>query len=490
MTPRHPFFRYVVCILTLIASETTLTSHGTISTQDELLGPSPIVPVDVAWLLDLDQATSRPAAIDEERIYLPLIDGTLLALDLDTGAHVWARHRPVQGDLLIDNGVLIAVYEQLLIAFDAKDGRLLWSHRLDHPRLTRPTLSNGWLVVTLLDTTLVAFRSADGKELWREHLGKPATAALSISGDRLYIPLEQESGGSVRVLTLSSGEFVWEQPLSGAPAAILALDAVFVGATDNFFYRLRLDNGEIEWHFRTGGDIFGLPAIDEERVYFTALDNIVRALDRENGAQRWRMPLQGRPESGPVRVQDSLVLSGLSPNVQLFHTETGRPMGRFSANNELAMPPQHIRRESSEGNRTVLLTRAGELTVLAPATGPEQLSAIFPLHPVLPSPRTFPHAQVSFINDFLPPSEPPSFHARRFTVQVAIYDKSSAAHEAVAYLREQGYPAFIAPSRRSRLGTLQRIRIGHSLGRGHAARLIEQLEFDGITDARLILTTH
>jgi len=479
-----------VCILALIASEIYLTSDRTISAQDDLLGPSPIVPVDVAWLLDLDQATSRPAAIDEERVYLPLIDGTLLALDLDTGAHVWARHRPVQGDLLIDNGILIALYEQILIAFDANDGRLLWRQRLDQPRLTRPTMNNGWLVVTLLDTTLLAFRAADGKELWRQHLGEPATTAPSISGDRLYIPLEKENGGAVRVLALSTGEFVWEQPLSGAPAAILALDAVFVGATDNFFYRLRLDNGQIDWYFRTGGDIFGLPAIDEDRVYFTALDNMVRALDRENGAQRWRMPLQGRPESGPVRVQDSLLLSGLSPNVQLFHTETGRPMGRFSADNELAMPPQHIQRESPEGNRTVLLTRAGELTVLAPANGPEQLSAIFPLHPVLPSPPAIPHTQISFTSNFLPPSKPPTFHARRFTVQVAIYDQVSAAQEAVINLRQQGYPAFIVSSRRTRLGTLQRIRIGHSLGHGHAVRLIEQLGLDGVTDARLIPTTH
>ena len=458
--------------------------------QEELLGPSPIVPVDIAWLLDLKQPASRLPAIDDDRIFIPLVDGTLLALNLDTGAQVWSRHRPVHGDLIVDNGILIATYEQLLIAFDAPSGRLLWTHRLDQRRITTPTISNGWLVVTLRDTTLVAFRATDGQELWRQQLGLTATANPSISGGRLYIPLESDSGGAVRALDLSTGNYVWEQTLTGIPGLILALDAIFVGATDNFFYRLRLDDGRVDWYVRTGGDIYGLPAIDEERVYVTSLDNIVRALDRENGAQRWRMPLQGRPESGPIRVENSLVLSGLAPNIQMFHTETGRPMGRLTADNELAMPLQHIQREKPEKNRTVLLTRAGELMVLKSATGPQQLSAQFPLHPILPAPNVIPHNEHPFLVQPLLPSSPPIYHARRFTVQVAIYGRSAAAQAAVSMLRDKGYPAFLTAGRRSRLGTLQRVRIGHSLGHGHAMRIIEQLHVDGITDARLITTTN
>jgi len=458
--------------------------------QEELLGPSPIVPVDIAWLLDLKQPASRLPAIDDDRIFIPLVDGTLLALNLDTGAQVWSRHRPVHGDLIVDNGILIATYEQLLIAFDAPSGRLLWTHRLDQRRITTPTISNGWLVVTLRDTTLVAFRATDGQELWRQQLGLTASANPSISGGRLYIPLEGDSGGAVRALDLSTGNYVWEQTLTGIPGPILALDAIFVGATDNFFYRLRLDDGRVDWYVRTGGDIYGLPAIDEERVYVTSLDNIVRALDRENGAQRWRMPLQGRPESGPIRVENSLVLSGLAPNIQMFHTETGRPMGRLTADNELAMPLQHIQRENPEKNRTVLLTRAGELMVLKSATGPQQLSAQFPLHPILPAPNVIPHNEHPFLVQPLLPSSPPIYHARRFTVQVAIYGRSAAAQAAVSMLRDKGYPAFLTAGRRSRLGTLQRVRIGHSLGHGHAMRIIEQLHVDGITDARLITTTN
>ena len=391
---------------------------------------------------------------------------------------------------MIDNGILIATHEQLLIAFDSASGALLWTHRFDQPRVTA-VISNGWLIVQLRDSTLAAFRAVDGQEIWRRRISHNSSSAPAISGSRIYLSLATASGGLVSVLELTTGEFVWEQPISGVPGPILALDALFFGATDNFFYRLRLTDGRVDWHVRTGGDIYGLPAVDEERVYFTALDNFVRALDRQNGAQRWRMPLQGRPETGPIRVENSLVLSGLAPNVLIFHTETGRPMGRFTADNELAMPPHHVQRENQADNRTVLLTRSGELTVLAPASGPEQLSAEFPLHPALPAPNVIPHNQVPLLNTLLfSPSGPPIYHGRRFTVQVAIYDQSSAAQEAVNSLREQGYPAFSSTSRRTRLGLLHRIRIGQSVGHGQAMELIERLHADGLTDARLITTTN
>ena len=467
-----------------------LSNSSKVLAQEELLGPSPIVPVDIAWYLDFKQPASRPPAIDNEHIFLPLVDGTLLALDLDTGAQLWARHRPVQGQLVTDNGLLFVMYDQLLIAFDGPSGRLIWTHYLNTSVTTNPVVSNGWLLLGLRDGTLVAFRATDGEELWQHRLGSNAVANPSISGGRVYVSLETDTGGAVRAIDLSTGNYLWEQTFTGIPREILALDAIFVGATDNFFYRLRLDDGRIDWHVRTGGDIFGLPAIDEERVYVTSLDNIVRALDRENGAQRWRMPLRNRPESGPIRVENSLILSGLAPNVQMFHTETGRPMGRLTADNELAAAPQFIKRENSKENRTVLLTRAGGLMVLKPATGPQQLPGQFPLHPVLPAPNVISQNEYPFLVQPLLPASPPIFHARRFTVQVAIYDRSTTAEETVSILRDKGYPAFLTTGRRSRLGTLRRIRIGHSLGHGHAMRVIEQLHVDGVTGARLLTTTN
>ncbi|HIC57848.1 MAG TPA: hypothetical protein EYO94_10640, partial [Acidobacteria bacterium] len=137
MTARHTYFRYLVGIWAVIAPAMGSSHTAEVLAQEELLGPSPIVPVDIAWLLDLEQATTAAATIDDERIYLPLVDGTLLVLNLDNGAQVWSRHRPAQGALLAANGILIATYEQIMVAFDSASGRLLWTHRFDQRRVTK-----------------------------------------------------------------------------------------------------------------------------------------------------------------------------------------------------------------------------------------------------------------------------------------------------------------------------------------------------------------
>ena len=112
----------------------------------------------------------------------------------------------------------------------------------------------------------------------------------------MYVSLDN---GGVVALSHMTGAVVWEQRLDGAPNQILPLDDLFVGATDNHFYRLSRLDGSIKWSVRTGGDIVGLPAVDETRVYFSSLDNMLYALNRRSGVQQWREPLAARPTAGP-----------------------------------------------------------------------------------------------------------------------------------------------------------------------------------------------
>ncbi len=452
--------------------------------QDAAIGPSPVLPVDVAWELDLEQGLTHAPGFDDTRVYIPLRDGTLLALLLRTGQHVWARHRPVDQAPVAGDGLLVLSAGQQLIGIRAGDGRLLWTHRLDAP-ITAPLLwTGGWLIVALEDGALVVFRGVDGVEMWRRDLGSTVAVRPTIAGGRVYASL---SDGRVTVHELSTGVLAWERQLTGTPQHILPLDAVFVGSTDNFFYRLSLTDGREEWYSRTGGDIIGAPAVDEERVYFASLDNILRALDRRSGVQQWRQPLDGRPSTGPIRFESALVVAGLSPTIQLFDTETGLPAGRFIAPDELAAPPHLVPPPDDEAPRMALLvTGDGDVMALTTASGPPRLDSRFPPHPLLPYPDRLALDDIAAWYTLAPPPPPPVAHARRFTVQVAIFDSITRAEQLAQQLRDDGYPAFVLTGRRTRVGRLHRVRIGRALGHGDAARLIGRLAADGPVDARIL----
>ena len=145
---------------------------------------------------------------------------------------------------------------------------------------------NGWLIVADASGNVLAFRATDGTLIWRAPLGVRVHAPPALAADRVYVPLED---GRVVALDVTSGAQQWARRLGGAANEMLALDdRVYVGSDDNFFYCLLARDGEIAWRWRTGGDVVGVPVIDEHRVYFVSRDNVLRALDRHSGAQRWK----------------------------------------------------------------------------------------------------------------------------------------------------------------------------------------------------------
>ena len=69
-------------------------------------------------------------------------------------------------------------------------------------------------------------------------------------------------------------------------------------------------DGRVDWRWRTGGDVIGMPVADERYVYFVSLDNVLRALNMVSGGQQWMRPLPMRPTWGPVKAGATIVVAG------------------------------------------------------------------------------------------------------------------------------------------------------------------------------------
>lgn len=382
--------------------------------------PSFLLPVDVAWTAALGSSPRHSPAYDRERAYLALRDDSLVAVDLETGERTWTvdqrlDHPPAAGD-----GLVVAASGIRLSGWRAFDGSPLWSIDLDSPIVAPPLWNTGWLVVGTEAGELVVLRGFDGRELWRRSMHSTPTVQPVIAGDRLFVPL---ADGRVVALALAGGTPIWERKLGGRPQGILALDAVYVGSTDNHLYRLALADGDVDWFWRTGGDIVGTPTADAGHVYFNSRDNVLRALDRRNGARRWRRPLPGRPTAGPIRMDPVIVVSGISPTVELFDTRTGLPRGQYVASSELAAMPHVIPDARAPAPHLVLVTGAGRIVGLTRAAGPHQLSPGLPPAPLLPQPAAVTPAE--FVDWFpmrmpgdpspggTPPAAPESFEGFR-----------------------------------------------------------------------------
>lgn len=345
--------------------------------------PSFLLPVDVAWTTTLDSGPRQGPAYDAARAYLALRNDSVVAVELSTGERLWTVEQPVDHPLAAGDGVVVAASGSRLMGWRGSDGFALWSTEFASSIVAPPLWNTGWLVVATAAGEIVVLRGFDGQELWRRALNSETSVRPAIAGGQLLVPLVD---GRIVVLALRTGALVWERVLPGRPQGILPLDAVYVGSTDNFLYRLALEDGAIDWYWRTGGDIVGTPTADTEHVYFNARDNVLRALDRRNGARRWRRALPGRPTDGPIRVDSVVVVAGIAPTVELFDTETGLPRGQYLVASELAAMPHVVPDARPPSPHLVLVTGAGEVIGLAAAAGPPQYVPSLPPAPFLPQP--------------------------------------------------------------------------------------------------------
>jgi outer membrane protein assembly factor BamB len=322
---------------------------------------------DSRWQITLPDGPSAPAAVDATHAYIPLRSGQLIAVALEDGATVWTVRVPTPWAPAAGHALVFIAGDRDIQALDAASGRPRWRAPLDHPVSIAPVFDTGWLFVGTDNGLVMALRADNGEVLWTIDVGSRLVAPPAPADTSVYLALED---GRITAVDLYSGMPRWTRLLAMPSSNILALDdRLFVGAEDNYFYCLALKDGAIKWKWRTGGDIVGWPIVDEDRVFFLSLDNVLRALDRRSGTQQWQQAISTRTIGGPVRLGSLIVVATLSPHLQAFGSTDGKPAGSSPAPKEddlsttLAAPPGRIRLDGQDA--FVLLTRQGALEVMA-----------------------------------------------------------------------------------------------------------------------------
>jgi len=353
-------------------------------------------PLEVKWSAALPAPPAFPPAFDASQVYVSLKTSQLVALSTKDGSHVWSVECPMTAPPAAGDGLVFAGSEDLIEARTETDGRAQWRRPITG-RVLSLYWNTGWLLASTETGPLLAIRAVDGEIIWQRDLGSPLSAPPAPSGDRLYLGLKD---GRVLALSLQTGEDIWTQKLAESAAGILPVgNHVFVGGRDNQFHSLDAKDGDANWRWRTGADLLGLPVLDERRVYFIALDNILRGHSRNNGTMIWKRVLPMRPFTGPILSGETLIVPGVAAELHGYNARNGQPQpsGDFSvkgAENEemlLAAPPFLVSEDL-----LILLTRGGQVRGVGSKAAPEAAPGAPPPNPAgapaKPAPESDPSA--------------------------------------------------------------------------------------------------
>jgi outer membrane protein assembly factor BamB len=324
-------------------------------------------PVHAAWSATLPDSPSFPPAYDTAHGYFSLRNNQLVAVSLEDGTPAWSVECPTTAAPAAGSGLVFTGGAAGIESRSQKDGQLVWTRPIEG-RITSLYWDAGWLLAATDKGPLSAARASDGELLWQRDLGAPLHSAPSLAGDRLYLSLND---GRIVALSLQTGDVLWTNTLDKPGDGILALsERLYVGSLDDYFYCLDPDDGKRKWRWRNDADAIGMPVIDTRRVYFVALDNVLRALNRNSGSLVWKRGLPMRPSSGPLLTGNLLVVPGLAAELHGYSTVDGVAAGNFELRGtqgeelQFAAPP-HL----TASDAIIIVTKNGQVSALV--AGPE-----------------------------------------------------------------------------------------------------------------------
>lgn len=351
----------------------------------------PKLPVALAWpSVDIGDGLNVSPVTDGERVYLAFRSALVTARELHEGAkELWRINRAVLSPMIAANGMVFLSAGGAIEALRGTDGKTVWTA----PQIatTAPLAMAHDTIVAVTETEAIAIKPADGTILWRHPAGG-VKLAPAIDGDRVYLGAND---GLVLALKLDSGDEDWKEFIEGGVTAIAAYRGlVYVGGGDKQFYCLK--NGKTDWPARIGASVIGRIEVDDERVYFGAKDNLVRAFDRKNGVQRWQEPMRNRPYSGVIARGHVVFVPVGAAELPMLFDQNGRPSGTLPLPGQLPQDLSPDVVDTPDGLRIVVVTgglsnvwqltlfqSAGELPLVPLADLVPQLGAPLLTDPIL-----------------------------------------------------------------------------------------------------------
>jgi outer membrane protein assembly factor BamB len=145
--------------------------------------------------------------------------GSILCLDRKTGQRLWItyvrrdtfRYESFYASPSTDGARIYCTSRSgRVVALDATNGDVLWTHQLGGWGYTTPAIADGRVFVGNFDGRIRAFRSTTGVELWSTWVGGKTIGAPLVAGDYVFFSTLDRGTFAFRT---TDGKIVWRIPI-------------------------------------------------------------------------------------------------------------------------------------------------------------------------------------------------------------------------------------------------------------------------------------
>ncbi|MBA4142188.1 MAG: outer membrane protein assembly factor BamB [Nitrosospira sp.] len=321
--------------------------------------------------IEESSAAAFSPVLEHGSVYAASMSGHLMRLNPESGQESGTidTKRQLSGGIGTGEGMLlVGTFKGEVLAFDAGNGKLLWTAQVSSEVLSSPRAASGMVVVRTGDGRIFGLEADSGKRKWIYQGATPSLtvrsfAGVLISDDTVYAGFP---GGKLVVMNLDSGRAGWEAVVArprGATELERIADITSLPAMDEQQICAAAHQGRVAcFEIDTGNQIWtreissnaGL-AMDNHYVYISESQGSVAAYDKKDGTPIWKQELLNGMNLSPPLIQETGIAVGDSQGyVNLVRSDNGAIVAR-SATDGSAI----VTRPISLPNGFVVQTRKG-----------------------------------------------------------------------------------------------------------------------------------
>lgn len=309
-------------------------------------------------------------------IYTANASGTVQAINKNDGKLVWSKQLSqgiVSGPAVAEGYVAVGTSRSSVILLKQSDGVETQQLKVSGDALSKPSITDHKVVVKTIDGIVYAFDLKTGEKLWVSEHGSPslilkASSSPVILGQLVIIGF---SDGKLDAVDLQSGRVVWQRSIAFATGSsdverlvdidadpIVRGDVAYLASYQGYVGALSLSNGQFIW--RKPASVYKNLAMDTTTLYVTDSDDVVWAIDKQNGQVKWKqLSLKARGLSEPILMGNRLIVGDRTGYLHVLATHNGELIARTKLSAPIDIAP------AVAGNNIYVMTANGRLNRLS-----------------------------------------------------------------------------------------------------------------------------
>lgn len=214
-----------------------------------------------------------------------------------------------------------------------QNNELIWNQTLEDGEFgnaiySSPVKAGDEIYLTSWNGNAYCFNATTGAEIWRTNISWSSESSPIMVNNKIFVG----SSEGIHVLNGSTGEIIWENKTRSVSVKPLYYNGfIYFGSHDEYVYGFNAEDEELEWSFKTNGEIHSSPAVNEDILFIGSNDGYLYAINVSSKELKWKFKTGGAVCSSPLVSNDDVYFGSWDNNLYCLDEESGVLKWNFTA---------------------------------------------------------------------------------------------------------------------------------------------------------------